>query len=79
MGTIVSQRRPPSRCPSRSIVSSSSCSPKMPLNVPGILVPFQLLLHPRLVIPSFVVKGIYFYKFSRSLLTVMDAGRHPPD
>ena len=42
----------------------------MPLNVPGILVPFQLLLHPRLVIPNFVVKGIYFYKFIRSFLTV---------
>jgi phosphatidylglycerophosphatase GEP4 len=42
----------------------------MPLNVPGILVPFQLLLHPRLVIPSFVVRGIYFYKFPRSFLTV---------
>ena len=42
----------------------------MPLNVPGILVPFQLFLHPRLVIPSFVVKGIYFYRFSRSFLTV---------
>ena len=42
----------------------------MPLNVPGILVPFQLLLHPRLVIPSFVVKGIYLYKFTRSFSTV---------
>lgn len=42
----------------------------MPLNVPGILVPFQLLLHPRLVIPRLVVKGIYFYKFSHSYLTV---------
>ena len=29
----------------------------MPLNIPGILVPFQLLIYPRLVIPSMVVKG----------------------
>lgn len=31
----------------------------MPLNIPGILVPFQLLLHPRLVIPTLIVKGMY--------------------
>ncbi|KAF8806604.1 hypothetical protein BYT27DRAFT_7168064 [Phlegmacium glaucopus] len=30
----------------------------MPLNVPGILVPFQLLVHSRLVIPNLVVKDI---------------------
>ncbi|KAF9047501.1 mitochondrial PGP phosphatase-domain-containing protein [Panaeolus papilionaceus] len=30
----------------------------MPLNIPGILVPFQLLLHPRLVIPTLIVKDI---------------------
>ncbi|KDR75609.1 hypothetical protein GALMADRAFT_97324 [Galerina marginata CBS 339.88] len=30
----------------------------MPLNVPGILVPFQLLLYPRLVIPALVVNDI---------------------
>ncbi|KAF8161356.1 mitochondrial PGP phosphatase-domain-containing protein [Crassisporium funariophilum] len=30
----------------------------MPLNVPGLLVPFQLLIHPRLVIPSLLVKDI---------------------
>ena len=32
----------------------------MPLNIPGILVPFQLLLYPRLVIPSILVKGKIF-------------------
>ncbi|KAM6502626.1 Mitochondrial PGP phosphatase domain containing protein [Amanita muscaria] len=30
----------------------------MPLNVPGLLAPFQLLVRPRLVIPSLVVKDI---------------------
>ena len=29
----------------------------MPLNVPGILVPFQLLIFPRFIVPSIVVKG----------------------
>jgi phosphatidylglycerophosphatase GEP4 len=42
----------------------------MPLNVPGILVPFQLLLHSRLVIPSLVVKGIYIRNFPRPFFTV---------
>jgi phosphatidylglycerophosphatase GEP4 len=42
----------------------------MPLNVPGILVPFQLLFRPSIVIPSFVVKGTYLYIFPRSFLTV---------
>lgn len=40
----------------------------MPLNIPGILVPFQLLLHPRLVIPSILVKG----NFSLVLLNDFD-------
>ncbi|KAF8633371.1 hypothetical protein AX17_004542 [Amanita inopinata Kibby_2008] len=30
----------------------------MPLNVPGLLVPFQLLVNPRLVLPSLSVKDI---------------------
>ncbi|RPD58150.1 hypothetical protein L226DRAFT_490419 [Lentinus tigrinus ALCF2SS1-7] len=30
----------------------------MPLNVPGILVPLHLLINPRLVVPSIVVKDI---------------------
>ncbi|KAL0955749.1 hypothetical protein HGRIS_001964 [Hohenbuehelia grisea] len=30
----------------------------MPLNVPGLLAPFQLLLKPRLVLPSLTVKDI---------------------
>lgn len=29
----------------------------MPLNIPGLLVPFQLLIYPRLVVPALVVKG----------------------
>lgn len=29
----------------------------MPLNVPGLFAPFQVLVHPRLVIPSLAVKG----------------------
>lgn len=30
----------------------------MPLNIPGLLVPFHLLFNPRLVIPSIMVKGV---------------------
>ncbi|KAI0657673.1 mitochondrial PGP phosphatase-domain-containing protein [Cubamyces menziesii] len=30
----------------------------MPFNLPGILVPFHLLVHPRLVLPAIVVKDI---------------------
>ena len=29
----------------------------MPLNIPGTLVPLHLLINPRLVLPSVVVKG----------------------
>ncbi|OBZ65901.1 Phosphatidylglycerophosphatase GEP4, mitochondrial [Grifola frondosa] len=29
----------------------------MPINVPGILVPLHLLINPRLIVPSLVVKG----------------------
>lgn len=36
----------------------------MPLNIPGILVPFQLLLNPRLVLPTLAVKGeIYLLRY----------------
>ena len=31
--------------------------PPMPLNIPGLFVPFQLLINSRLVVPSLVVKG----------------------
>ncbi|KAF5322069.1 hypothetical protein D9619_001632 [Psilocybe cf. subviscida] len=36
----------------------------MPLNVPGILVPFHLFINPRLVIPALVVKDIRHIDFS---------------
>ncbi|KAF9478124.1 HAD-superfamily phosphatase [Pholiota conissans] len=36
----------------------------MPLNIPGILVPFQLLFQPRLVIPSVIVKDIRHIDFA---------------
>ena len=52
------------------VTQTCACSLKMPLNVPGILVPFQLLLRPRLVIPNVVIKGIYLHKFSCSFFTV---------
>lgn len=32
----------------------------MPFNLPGILVPFHLLLNPRLLVPGVVVKGLLF-------------------
>ncbi|KII95610.1 hypothetical protein PLICRDRAFT_98881 [Plicaturopsis crispa FD-325 SS-3] len=36
----------------------------MPLNVPGILVPFHLLINPRLVLPALTVKDIRQIDFS---------------
>ncbi len=30
----------------------------MPFNVPGLLAPLHLLINPRLVVPSVVVKGL---------------------
>ena len=30
----------------------------MPLNIPGLLVPFQLFINPRIILPGLVVKGI---------------------
>jgi phosphatidylglycerophosphatase GEP4 len=30
----------------------------MPLNIPGILVPFHLLINPRLVVPALSVRGV---------------------
>ena len=33
-------------------------SSSMPLNIPGILVPFHLLINPRLVIPALSVRGV---------------------
>jgi len=38
----------------------------MPLNIPGILVPLQLLWCPRIVIPSVVVKGALLALFRLS-------------
>ncbi|KAF8648492.1 hypothetical protein AX16_006202 [Volvariella volvacea WC 439] len=35
----------------------------MPLNVPGILVPFQLLINPRIVLPGLCVKDIRHLDF----------------
>ncbi|KAF9529793.1 mitochondrial PGP phosphatase-domain-containing protein [Crepidotus variabilis] len=35
----------------------------MPLNLPGILVPFQLIIYPRLVVPSLIVKDIRHLDF----------------
>ena len=32
----------------------------MPLNIPGLLVPFQLIFNPRIVLPAIVVKGTVF-------------------
>lgn len=31
----------------------------MPLNIPGLLVPFQLLWNPRIALPHLVVAGNY--------------------
>jgi phosphatidylglycerophosphatase GEP4 len=31
----------------------------MPLNIPGLLAPFQLLIHPRIVIPNLIIKGAW--------------------
>ncbi|KAJ3575289.1 hypothetical protein NP233_g1200 [Leucocoprinus birnbaumii] len=35
----------------------------MPLNIPGLLAPFQLLIHPRIVIPN-VIKDIRYLDFA---------------
>ncbi|KAJ7099507.1 mitochondrial PGP phosphatase-domain-containing protein [Mycena belliarum] len=35
----------------------------MPLNVPGILVPFQLLFSPRIILPNLIVKDIRHLDF----------------
>lgn len=31
----------------------------MPINIPGLLVPLQLLLRPHILVPSLIVKGLY--------------------
>ncbi|KAF9450094.1 hypothetical protein P691DRAFT_798553 [Macrolepiota fuliginosa MF-IS2] len=36
----------------------------MPLNIPGLLAPFQLLIHPRIVIPNVIVKDIRYLDFA---------------
>jgi len=35
----------------------------MPLNIPGLLVPFQLIFNPRIVLPAIVVKGTVLIHF----------------
>lgn len=47
----------------RNLVLTDTDNDEMPLNVPGILVPFHLLINPRLVLPALMVKG----EFSRHL------------
>lgn len=58
--------RPPSiiklvACRTRDCTLSQALR-DMPLNVPGLLAPFQLLFRPYLVIPSLVVKGALLLK-----------------
>ena len=49
----------------------------MPFNFPGILAPIHLLINPRLVVPSVVVKGlclaINIYDSSSALLPIASA------
>jgi len=49
----------------------------MPPNIPGILVPFQLLIRPRLVVPSIVVKGVVT-RMSSPTLNRDVTERYPP-
>ena len=41
----------------------------MPLNVPGLFAPFQVLVRPRLIIPSLAVKGNCYLLRMRVLIT----------
>lgn len=50
----------------------------MPLNIPGILVPFQLLVYPRLVIPHVFVKGAFISGEVSGVSQPRRSGRHPP-
>lgn len=43
----------------------------MPLNIPGTLVPFHLLINPRLVIPALSVRGVRFVKWLRENLAML--------
>ena len=38
-------------------VSASSRFLRMPLNIPGLLVPFQALFQPKILVPHLIVKG----------------------
>lgn len=39
----------------------------MPLNIPGLLAPFQLLWNPRVVLPHIVVAGLPLHFFFSSI------------
>jgi phosphatidylglycerophosphatase GEP4 len=41
----------------------------MPLNIPGTLVPFQLLWRPRIIVPDLLVKGLCMWYFRERYLT----------
>ena len=47
----------------------------MPLNIPGILVPFQLLIFPRFVVPGIVVKGHIFFHLEAIRMVLTGYGR----
>ena len=38
-------------------VPRGGCVTNMPLNIPGLLAPFQLLWNPRIVLPHVIVTG----------------------
>jgi len=52
----------------------------MPLNIPGILVPFHLLINPRLVIPASQseVCNPPCWRLSRELVMLIDGPLSPP-
>lgn len=48
----------PSTSTSFSAEGKKASQGLMPANIPGILVPFHLLINPRLVIPALSVRGV---------------------
>lgn len=50
-------RAPRSRASGVLDVVHPEAGPAMPFNLPGTLVPLHLLISPRLVVPSLVVRG----------------------
>lgn len=48
-------------CTLQSAFRLVESSTLMPLNIPGLLVPFQLLWNPRIVLPHLVVAGNYLF------------------